>query len=264
MTILDEIIKHKYKEVKSAKAKISIVDLEKSDDFERSVIPMSETLKHENQIGVIAEIKRMAPSGGRYKTNIDIAAISQGYIKAGASALSILTDSRFFDGSIEDVKQARKVNACPILRKEFIVDEYQVIETKSIGADCLLLIAACLSVSKCQQLAKLAQSIDLEVILEVHNEIEVDQYINENINIVGVNNRNLTNFTTDVQTSMKLVDSIPSHLVKISESGISNPSQINALKKAGYKGFLIGTAFMKSPDPVIACQSLIEQTKILA
>jgi indole-3-glycerol phosphate synthase len=189
--------------------------------------------------------------------NADPVKISEGYVQAGASGLSVLTDTKYFAGTREDLVRVREANQCPILRKDFMIDEYQVLEARAWGADVILLIAAVLEKDEVRDLSALAHSLGLEVLLEVNEESELD-LINENIDIVGVNNRDLKRMVTDVNTSLELSEKIPADFLKISESGISDPGTILKLKEYGYRGFLIGEYFMQQRDPANACRELIE------
>jgi indole-3-glycerol phosphate synthase len=263
MKILSNIVDHKIKEIASLKEMVTVKRLESSIFFNSSVVSMRTYLGRPETSGIIAEIKRSSPSAGLMKPNLDVESLSVAYMQAGATALSVLTDVTFFGGKNEDLTSARKFNYCPILRKDFIIDEYQVIETKSIGADCLLLIAACLSPAKCKALAKLGHQLGLEVLLEVHKEEELNCHVNEHIDLIGVNNRDLRDFNTDIERSIELANKIPEDFMKISESGISNVKQIRKLKEAGYQGFLIGGYFMKQADPDRACAALVNQLKSL-
>jgi indole-3-glycerol phosphate synthase len=195
---------------------------------------------------------------------VDIEKTSIGYMQAGASALSVLTDTEYFGGCKEDLSIARKFNYCPILRKDFVIDQYQVIEAKSIGADAILLIAAVLDVNQAKDLARFSKSLGLEVLLEVKDEDEIARYLDKNIDIVGVNNRNLQSFEVNVETSILLAEKIPSDFTKISESGISDPSTIMDLKNCGYDGFLMGEYFMQTSRPHIACSDFIKKLKELS
>ena len=179
-----------------------------------------------------------------------------------ASALSVLTDQKYFGGNSDDLKMARKFNFCPILRKDFVCDEYQILEAKSMGADVILLIAAALTVQEVKDLSAFAKSIGLEVLLEIHNEAELEHY-NDNVDVLGVNNRDLKRFKTDIQNSIDLFDKMPKEVVKISESGIHTPEHLVKLKNAGFQGFLIGEGFMKSANPVQACQQFIKDCNSL-
>jgi indole-3-glycerol phosphate synthase len=201
-------------------------------------------LNRDDLRGVIAEIKRKSPSKGMLNEHISVEKLALGYMQAGASALSILTDQRFFGGTSKDLTTARRLNYCPILRKDFIVDEYQIIEAKSIGADVVLLIAAALTPQETKSLTGLAHSLGLEVLLEV--------------DLVGVNNRDLATFAVAIETSQRLAERIPESMTKISESGISSPEAVRRLREYGYKGFLIGEAFMQTASPDAACRAFVE------
>lgn len=261
--ILNEIIDHKRSEIAERKELHPVKLLEKSIYFPSSPVSLRAYLQRPDKIGVIAEIKRRSPSKGDITTYISVEQLSLGYMQAGASGLSILTDTKFFGGKNEDLTVGRKFNFCPILRKDFMVDPYQVIEAKSIGADVILLIAAAISPQLTKELAALAKSLGMEVLLEVHNGQEIETHLCEGIDLLGVNNRDLTTFKVSTAVSEELVDKIPSHLIKITESGISDAETILRLKKLGYQGFLIGETFMKTPKPEAACRKLIEQVEAL-
>jgi indole-3-glycerol phosphate synthase len=260
MTILDKIAAHKKTEVENNKSLYPVKLLEKSIFFETKPVSMKQYLKREDKVGIIAEIKRKSPSKGIINNYISVERTSIGYMQAGASALSVLTDTEFFGGKNEDLSIARKFNYCPILRKDFIIDEYQIVEAKSIGADVILLIAAILDPAKIKSLGSVAKKLGLEVLLEIHSKEELES-LNEFVDIVGVNNRNLNDFTVDILHSFTLVDSIPKGFLKISESGISSPKTIHELKAAGFNGFLMGENFMKSSRPEKACEDFIEEVK---
>lgn len=262
MNILDKIIAHKHREVADKRKAVSIEDLEKKLFFPRRPISMKQSLLNASGTGIIAEFKRRSPSKGLINGNADVAEVTCGYANRGAAALSVLTDNEFFGGSNEDLEKAR-INNIPILRKDFIIDEYQVVEAKAIGADVILLIAACLAPEEVKRLASFAKSLDLEVLLEIHNEDEL-KHICDECDVVGVNNRDLKHFTVDINRSLELVDQIPSDKVKISESGITDTDTINRLRSAGFKGFLIGENFMKEKDPMIAFASFVKHLKTLS
>ena len=196
-------------------------------------------------------VKKVLTYGENYYINnhCKLTDVVAGYQQAGASGISILTNEKYFSGSTNDIKKTLKIISTPILRKEFIIDEYQIIESKSIGADSILLIASILSPKKIQEFSSLAKSVGLEVLLEVHTKEELDASVTDNIDIIGVNNRDLNNFNVDIKNSLNIIDQIPSDFVKISESGINNPDSVVELKKAGFDGFLIGEYFMKSDSP---------------
>ena len=257
MNILEEIIQHKKSEVSQRQDLFPVKLLEQSLYYETVPVSLKKYLLREDKSGIIAEIKRKSPSKGVINANISVERVSIGYMQAGASALSVLTDTSFFGGKNEDLITARKYNFCPILRKDFIVDEYQIVEAKSIGADAVLLIAAALTQQETKQLAAFAKKLGLEVLLELHHEGELD-YINEYIDLVGVNNRDLTSFNVDIETSVRLAELLPADIVKISESGIHAPKDVAYLRKHGYNGFLIGEKFMKNSRPEKACAKFIE------
>lgn len=249
MNILDKIIAYKKVEVAERKSLIPIKLLEKSTYFNTQAVSMKKYIQRADKTGIIAEFKRKSPSKGNINVTSSVETVTIGYMQAGASALSILTDSEFFGGRNEDLTLARNFNFCPILRKDFIIDEYQIIEAKSIGADCILLIAAALEPKRLKELAAFAKNMGLEVLMEVHDGLELENSLNEYLDLVGVNNRSLKTFEVSLDTSYSLVDKIPSEFVKISESGISEPETLFELKKAGFDGFLIGENFMKSSRP---------------
>ena len=251
MTILDKITAQKAIEVAAAKAQISIQDLEKSDFFKRKTNSLVASISAENSTGIIAEHKRKSPSKGIINNTLSVEEITQGYAQAGAACLSVLTDFEFFGGTKEDLQKARVANpTTPILRKDFMIDEYQIYEAKAWGADVILLIAACLSPEQIKNLSQKAHELGLEVLLEIHDEEELDRSPLENVDVIGVNNRNLKNFAeNNVNASLALAEKIPASIPKISESCISQPEPINLLKSVGYKGFLIGEVFMKEVNP---------------
>ena len=259
MNILDKIVAHKKTEVQAAKKEVSYTNLEESEFFHRDVLSFKDFLLDPTRTGIIAEFKRKSPSKGIINDHVAVEDVTTGYASAGASALSVLTDRQFFMGRKSDLVRARGANKIPILRKDFMIDEYQVIEAKSLGADIILLIAAILTPVKIQQLASFAKSLNLNVLLEVHNLEELERSINPNVDAIGVNNRNLADFTVSVDTSYQLAAHIPPEFLKISESAISNPETIKQLKKAGFNGFLIGENFMKQADPGAAMRAFVKE-----
>lgn len=262
MNILDKILADKYKEVEQAKAQYPLSVLEKSEYFSRPCISLKERLLSKDTPGIIAEIKRKSPSQGVIHPNVDVVNISTGYVSAGATALSILTDYKYFGGTQEDLVQVRRVNQCPILRKDFMVDEYQIVEAKAMGADVILLIAAALKLKDIQHLTNFAHSFGLEVLLEVHDANELKNNLASGADIIGVNNRNLKTFEISLDTSVSLLPLIPSSVVKIAESGIDSPEALLMLKKAGFQGFLMGQNFMKHSSPEEACRLFIESINV--
>ncbi len=259
-TILDKIIARKYKEIDTKRINQPIYLLEKSAFYYRQPVSLKEQLLQPGATGIIAEFKRKSPSKGDINANADVVTVTTGYAAAGATALSVLTDTNFFGGQNSDLQTAQKNNTIPVLRKDFIVDEYQLIEAKSIGADVVLLIAACLSEKLALRLSKFAKSLGMEILMEVHTGKEL-QKVNDFVDIVGVNNRNLKDFSVDIHRSVELSDTIPDEFVKISESGMSNPENIKKLKQYGFRGFLIGETFMKHAHPEQACREFISRLR---
>ncbi len=257
MTILDKIIADKKLEVAERKQLISISDLEKTAAFGRKCLSLRHSLL-QSKSGIIAEFKRKSPSKGWIHADADVQKITSGYSYNGASGISILTDFPYFGGTPEDLISARANIACPVLRKDFMIDEYQLFEAKSYGADVVLLIAAALTKNECKNLAQKARELGLETLLEVHNAEELE-HINEHITLVGVNNRNLKTFEVSTEISVELAQLIPNEFVKISESGISNVQTVRELQKTGYKGFLMGENFMKEENPAEALKKFIEE-----
>ncbi|OKS88596.1 indole-3-glycerol phosphate synthase TrpC [Mucilaginibacter polytrichastri] len=249
MNILDKIVAHKKIEVEAAKARFSYTQLEESEFFARQPYSLNQFLLDPARSGIIAEFKRKSPSKGIINDQVSVEDVTTGYNAAGASAISVLTDRNFFMGRKLDLTKARKVNDIPLLRKDFMIDEYQIVEAKAIGADIILLIAAILTPAQIKQFAGMAKSLGLSVLLEVHNLEELQRSIDPNLSAIGVNNRNLADFTVSVETSFQLAQHIPDEFTKISESAISNTQVIKELKQAGYNGFLIGENFMKQENP---------------
>ncbi len=261
MDIVYKIIAHKEIEVAERKSLYPAKLLEKSIYFPSKTVSLRKYLLREDKAGIIAEIKRKSPSKGMINEHVSVERTSISYMQGGASAISVLTDTEFFGGKNEDLSTARKFNFCPILRKDFTIDEYQIVEAKSIGADAILLIAAVLSPKRLKELASFAKSFGLEVLMEVHNLEELTTHVNEHLDVVGVNNRNLKTFEVNIETSIELAKSIPDQFVKISESGINNPESVIKLMKHGFQGFLIGEYFMSHSRPGAACAEFIQKIK---
>ncbi|AEV34060.1 Indole-3-glycerol phosphate synthase [Owenweeksia hongkongensis DSM 17368] len=259
MNILERIINHKKKEVAERVSLYPTTLLQRSPYFQTTPLSLVLYLKRPEGHGIIAEIKRKSPSKGAINLYVDVEQTSIGYMQSGASALSVLTDNEFFGGSNADLTTARKFNYCPILRKDFIIDKYQITEAKSIGADAILLIAAALTPEQCRTLAKYANDLNMEVLLEVHNRNEIESYLNEYVQLVGVNNRDLRTFETRLETSLNLAEIIPDSFLKISESGLKTPKDVELLKQHGYSGFLMGERFMQEANPAKACSEFIRQ-----
>jgi len=262
MSILDKIVGRKKEEIEWNRKRVPASRLESSAYYKRECLSLKKALTRRGASGIIAEFKRRSPSKGVLNGEADLIATVSGYELAGASAISVLTDVDFFGGSNENLQKSRAAVHIPILRKDFIIDEYQVMEAKAIGADVILLIASVLSTFETEKLARFAHSLGLEVLLEIHHEQELG-HVNSFVDVVGINNRNLNDFTTDVQTSFLLGAQLQASSVKISESAISRPEVILQLKEAGFSGFLIGETFMKEADPAKACQDFIKALNAL-
>ncbi|MEM1001755.1 MAG: indole-3-glycerol phosphate synthase TrpC [Bacteroidota bacterium] len=248
MNILDKIVLDKRQEVRLKKDLIPIKQLEVSVLYSRSPYSLSHNLRSSNS-GIIAEHKRRSPSKSVINQSLNVWDVASGYEKAGVCGMSVLTDGKYFGGSLDDLQLARSNSKIPLLRKEFIIDEYQIIEAKAFGADVILLIATILDRSEIKKLSELAQSLNLEVLLEVHNEQELEKSMMPSLDMLGVNNRNLKTFEVSLETSKELSLKIPNDFVKVSESGISSVEAIKELQNCGFQGFLIGENFMKTNDP---------------
>ena len=263
--ILETIIASKRKEIEKFKP-LSSVERFRRDGFfwEIANRSLKQALLQPDSTGIIAEFKRKSPSKGWFKNKeLEVEPVVGAYNSKGAAGISVLTDEPFFGGDLDDLIQVKVISDIPVLRKDFIIDEWQLAESKAFGADVILLIAACLSPKEVKSLAQAAKAINLEVLLEIHNEEELDHICDE-VDMVGVNNRNLKTFEVDFETSLRLINKIPTNKVAVAESGISNVETIVTLKEAGFKGFLIGETFMKEPDPAIAFAKFIEKLKAKA
>lgn len=247
MTILDNIVIDKRREVALKKGLIPIKQLEASVLFTKPTMSLATNLKQSNT-GIIAEHKRRSPSKSIINQNLNVYDVAKGYEDAGVCGISVLTDGKYFGGSLDDILLARASCNLPLLRKEFIIDAYQIIEAKAHGADVILLIAAILTKEEIKQFSELAKSLQLDVLLEVHNEDELQKSIMPSLDMLGVNNRNLKTFEVSLDISKTLSELIPNDFVKVSESGISNIEAIKELKPFGYQGFLIGENFMKTDN----------------
>jgi len=250
MNILDTIIAHKKTEVAQRKVEMPVAELENARFFGRPTLSLKKSLLAEKNTGIIAEYKRRSPSKGVINNTDSVEAVTRAYTGYGASGISVLTDHKFFGGSLDYLLAARD-NAVPLLRKDFTIDEYQVLEAKAYGADVILLIAACLSPKEVKRFSEAAKKIGLEVLLELHDETELG-HICDTIDLVGVNNRNLKNFEVDLEHSVRLAQKIDAAFIKVAESGINDVANIHYLKQHGFKGFLIGEHFMKQENPMQA------------
>lgn len=258
MNILDKIVADKYREVKLKKEIFPVSQLENTILFDRDVVSLSTNLRN-SSAGIIAEHKRRSPSKSTINHSLNVQDVARGYEDAGVSGISILTDGKYFGGSLEDLLYARASVQTPILRKDFIIDEYQILEAKAFGADVILLIAAVLSKDELQKLANFAKNLNLDVLLEVHDLEELHKSLEANVDMIGVNNRNLKTFEVDISNSKELAERIPKDFVKVSESGISSTDAIADLRNYGYEGFLVGENFMKTDDPGASAKEFISK-----
>lgn len=257
MTILDKITADKIKEVALRKSLIPVSQLEQSVLFERDIISLATAVRYGS--GIIAEHKRRSPSKSVINNGLNVQDVARGYEQAGVSGMSVLTDMKYFGGSLDDLIIARAATSFPLLRKEFIVDEYQILEAKAYGADAILLIAATLSRKQIEQFSTFAKSLGLDVLCESHNEEELHNSIMPSVDMLGINNRNLKTFEVSLETSKELIKQIPDDFIKISESGISSVEAIKELKPHGFHGFLIGENFMKTDNPGESAATFINQ-----
>jgi len=256
MSILDKIVAYKQEEIARNKSREPESALLKRPHFERETASLVASLAN-NAPGIIAEFKRKSPSKQDINVSADPGAISEAYESNGAAAMSVLTDEHFFAGTSEDFLKIRAKRSFPMLRKDFMIDPYQVIEAKSMGADVILLIAEILSKAKLKELAGIAKELKLEILMEVHSKENLLKICDE-VDVVGVNNRDLSVFKTDPEHSIRLFDQLPGDRKKISESGINNPDVVRKLRNAGYDGFLIGEHFMRAEDPAEELQRFIK------
>jgi indole-3-glycerol phosphate synthase len=250
MNILEEIVAFKRQEVEKKKGEMPVAELQQERYFERSTLSLKKYLVHTRKNGIIAEYKRKSPSKGIINNRDSVEAVTNAYTAYGASGISILTDYKFFGGSLDDLMSARD-NGLPLLRKDFMIDEYQLIEAKAYGADVILLIAACLSKDEVRSMAESAKKLGLEVLLELHDESELD-HICEFVDLVGVNNRNLKTFEVNLEHSVRMAEKIGDGFLKVAESGINSAQDVHYLKEHGFSGFLIGEYFMKQQSPAAA------------
>lgn len=258
MSILDKITESKREEITARKAEMPLEKLKMLPNFSRECISLKENLLN-STTGIIAEFKRSSPSHPEINLSAEADKIAAAYEEAGACGISILTDRKFFGGTLQDLSLARKTVKLPLLRKDFMIDEYQIYEAKAMGADVILLIAALLDRSEIEKFSAIAKELGLEVLLEVHSEEEIEKSLMPSLDLVGVNNRDLKDFEIDLNISKTLSEKIPEEFVKISESGITEPAAIRELKKFGYQGFLIGGNFMTNEDPGKSAADFIQR-----
>lgn len=256
MTILDKIIKNKTLEIAHKKKTTSILDFQESKHYKITGVSMVNTLREKR--GIIAEFKRKSPSKGIINQSVNLTEVIKGYEKAGVSGISCLTDVDFFGATLTDFQEARIATKVPLLRKEFIIDDYQIHESKAMGADVILLIAGVLDCFQINDFVSLAHELNMEVLLETHTEAEVLDHLSTKANMVGINNRDLNTFEVSVENSIRLANLLPESILKIAESGIDSFETIKRLRSNGFEGFLIGEYFMKSTNPAEKCKQLIK------
>ncbi|MFN4253873.1 MAG: indole-3-glycerol phosphate synthase TrpC [Saprospiraceae bacterium] len=257
MSILDKIIAQKHREIEALKTQFPRAsDFEKMPRFGLPRRSLRAALVAENSSGIIAEFKKKSPSKGDIAPAADVESVCQGYHAAGAAAMSVLTDAQFFGGHADDLCRARDTDLLPLLRKDFIVDERQILHARALGADAILLIGECLEARQVRDLARFARSLELEVLFEIHAGRQLEKLVPD-IHLVGVNNRDLATFEVSVGTSQRLNALIPSEFLRVSESGIDSPEVVAELRRVGFRGFLIGEFFMRQPDPGAACAAFI-------
>jgi indole-3-glycerol phosphate synthase len=257
--ILAKIVDHKRIEVAERKTQISVAQLEAMPLFNQVGHSLKLNLLNSDLTGIIAEFKRQSPSKGVINDTASVAEVANAYTQFGAAGISVLTDNAFFGGSMDDLSVAVK-NSIPVLRKEFIIDEFQLIEAKAYGASVILLIAACLTPNENHSLAKFAKSIGLEVLLEIHDEHELG-HISEAVDFVGINNRSLKSFEVNIEHSLQLKNQLPKNILSIAESGIYSLETFKLLKKEGFDGFLMGEYFMKQANPAAAFELFVTSIK---
>jgi indole-3-glycerol phosphate synthase len=257
--ILEKILAVKREEIAEAKKALPLAEIMSAADRQPPPRDFAGALRRKiaaGQPAVIAEIKKASPSRGILRENFDPAAIAVSYERHGAACLSVLTDQKFFMGSAEYLKQAREACQLPVLRKDFMIDPYQVYEARAVGADCILLIVAALEDARMAELEAVAITLGIAVLVEVHDGAELDRALHLKTQLLGINNRNLRTFDTRLETTLNLLDRIPDGRVLITESGILQPADVLRMRNAGVQTFLVGEAFMRAPDPGAALTSL--------
>lgn len=260
MTILEKIVARKKVEVKASKQIIPVSVLEKSPFFCRRPLSLRAALEIHGLPGIIAEYKRKSPSAGWLNRAALPADVCTSYYLAGVQAVSVLTDNFFFGGSPEDLKQVKEKVGCPVLRKDFIIDEYQILESKAAGADAILLIAEVLDGPRLAELFRFAATLDLDVLVEIHDGKNISK-VPAGANLIGINSRDLGSFSVSLDHASEMISSLPSGIIKVAESGIRSAGDYKKMRKSGFDAFLIGELFMKNEDPATACKNFIRECK---
>ncbi len=259
--ILQKILAHKAREVAARVEREPLAKLRKrvvEADAPRGFVKAIDARIKKGGAAVIAEIKKASPSKGLLRADFQPAAIARSYAQAGATCLSVLTDEEFFQGHDDYLRQARAACALPVLRKDFVIDPYQVLEARALGADCILLIAAALGDPQMRELADLARDSGLDVLVEVHDAQELDRALALDTILIGINNRNLRTFVTRLETTLDLLERIPADRIVVTESGIHTRADVERLRARGVHAFLVGEAFMAAPDPGAKLQALFK------
>ena len=255
-TILDKITADKRLQVERDRTRVPIADLEQLPHFNRRRVSLRGRLRAADSTGIIAEFKRYSPSKQWIHRGARVDDVVPSYEQHGAAGVSILTDEPYFRGANADLTTARTLVELPLLRKEFIIDEYQIIEAAAIGADAVLLISECLTRTEVRRFAALAKSLGLEVLLELHGREQLEKYTDD-VDLIGVNNRDLNTFRVDYDRSIALLDELPTGAVRIAESGLSDPATVRRLRAAGFEGFLMGEHFMRHSHPGAALRNFV-------
>lgn len=260
-TVLRKIVTRKWEEIAACKQNISeqaLLDKAQQQDAPRGFVAAIENTIAEGRPAVIAEAKKASPSKGVIREDFDPAAIAQAYEQAGAACMSVLTDKDFFQGHDEYLQTARAACQLPVIRKDFMVDTYQVAEARALGADCILLIVACLDDGQMAELAACAAELALDVLVEVHDEHELERALRLDSRLIGVNNRDLHTFETSLDTTFRLLSQVPDECTLVTESGIHTPEDVARMREADVQAFLVGEAFMRQPDPGAALRQLFD------
>lgn len=255
--ILEKIVANKFGEIATRKQSITIADLEAMPLFEKKVPSLKSSILDQSKTAIIAEFKRQSPSKGIINGNAKVQEVTAAYSQFGASGISVLTDESFFGGTLADLSVAVQ-NPIPVLRKEFIIDEFQIIEAKAYGASVILLIASCLTTTDTKNLARTAKALGMEVLLELHDETEME-HICDDVDLVGINNRSLKSFEVNIDHSLHLKNKLPKDKLSIAESGIYDLETFKLLKQEGFDGFLMGEYFMKQENPAEAFKLFSQQ-----
>lgn len=255
--ILDEIVQHKLTEIEQARLKLSEQELAKQIESAPPVRPFAAALEKANPPGLIAEVKRASPSAGLIRSDFNPVEIASSYAEHGAACLSVLTDNKYFQGHLDDLRAVRAAVAIPVMRKEFILDRYQILEARAAGADCVLLIAECLDHCRLRDLYFYTHELGMDALIEIYEPENLDRVLDLEPELLGINNRNLKTFVTDLNHTTELLDRIPDSVLVVSESGIRSHADVCRLRDSGVRGILVGESLMRQSDLAAAIQSLL-------